>query len=371
MKKTIFSFAHTADLHLGVRPRSNRQRKLDVFNSYLSMCQDMVDNRVNAVLMAGDVLHSKIVDWETQKALLDGFDILKYSGDGTDEWFENPEIVAITGNHCHNPGYHWIDFHSGHYVHQAETKPLKLRGFDRVAIFGVNWGTIKETKAAIAQMKPDPRDFNILMVHQAAEGHIFGESHLSLEYINELGKTFKYVALGHIHHSYIIDDIAFNPGSIEYLSTTDWDSRTGFFLVDVYDDFTFKYQLVETKKRPTHNLKISTNSMKAIDKNEIMSIIRGYDIAQRSMIAVDIVGDQEVSNALSKELERDLIRLYQAVFVRIRNQTGTYKPQPAERIANDDLYDTAFENSVVANLAREIEKVYRTEPEKVISIVKS
>jgi DNA repair exonuclease SbcCD nuclease subunit len=76
--------------------------------------------------------------------------------------------------------------------------------------------------------------FHILLLHTDVEGH---QTHplpaLSLVNLKELKSVTDYVALGHTHKSYEIDNWAFNPGSLEITSIDDYRETRGAFLVEV------------------------------------------------------------------------------------------------------------------------------------------
>jgi DNA repair exonuclease SbcCD nuclease subunit len=76
--------------------------------------------------------------------------------------------------------------------------------------------------------------FHILILHTDVEGH---QTHpipaLSLANLKELKSVTNYVALGHTHKCYEIDNWAFNPGSLEVTSIDEYRETRGAFLVEV------------------------------------------------------------------------------------------------------------------------------------------
>jgi DNA repair exonuclease SbcCD nuclease subunit len=79
--------------------------------------------------------------------------------------------------------------------------------------------------------------FHIVMLHTDVEGH---ETHpipaLSIGSLQELRDAVDYVALGHTHRRFEIDNWAFNPGSIEITSISDYRETRGVYLVEIADD---------------------------------------------------------------------------------------------------------------------------------------
>lgn len=364
-KRLIYRFAHCADIHLGARPRSIRRRKLDIFDSYIAMCKDIASRKVDAVIMAGDVLHTKMVDFETSSKLREGLEIISSS-------FQISEIIAIPGNHDYVADFDWIN-HYAYYLTRPSEINYKFDSwntYSSINIYPIPWGTIKDNVELIKKYyeQANPEEFNVLVCHQAVEGHIYGDnknvSSLSLEFIQSIRDRFSYIALGHIHHSYVADGIAFNPGSIEYLTVGDWGANTGYFLVSVYDDHSFDYELIPTLKRSTFHLKIDTSKMKTIDKSKICGIIN-KQATPESCIYIEFTGTLDVPHRVLKEIQSYIIKAMNPVFIKIGTNT---KPPilQLEEVEDADYYVSIFGED--ASRAKEIVNNYK-ESDKVIEIL--
>ena len=366
-KQLIYKFAHCADIHLGARPRSIRRRKLDIFDSYITMCRDMVSRDVSTVIMAGDVLHTKMVDFETSSKLREGLEIISSGSNVV------VDIVAIPGNHDYVADFDWLK----HYENYLTTPALvdyrfdSWRTYGTVYIYDVPWGTIKDNVELIKKYyeQANPENFNILVCHQAVEGKIYGENKsipaIPLEFIQSIRDRFNYIALGHIHHSYIVDGVAFNPGSIEYLSTGDWGAVTGYFLVSVYDDLSFEYELIPTLKRPTFHLKIDTNRLKTIDKSKICGIIK-RQAEPESCIYIEFVGSKDVPQRTIKEIQTKVIQDLNPVLIKVKANNIKTPILQLEEVEQPDYYASVFSDN--ADKAKEIASNYK-EPDKVIDIL--
>jgi DNA repair exonuclease SbcCD nuclease subunit len=88
--------------------------------------------------------------------------------------------------------------------------------------------------------------FNIVILHTDVEGH---ETHpipaLSIDSLKVLKNAAEYVALGHTHRRFEIDNWAFNPGSIEITSISDYRETRGIYLVEVSDDNTVRARHID------------------------------------------------------------------------------------------------------------------------------
>ena len=82
----------------------------------------------------------------------------------------------------------------------------------------------------------DEKLFNILMLHTDVEGQLNRPiPALSVERLKELRVLVDYVALGHTHKRFEVDDWAFNPGSLEACSIDEYREERGLYLIEVDD----------------------------------------------------------------------------------------------------------------------------------------
>lgn len=342
MKEVIYKFAHLSDLHLGARPKGIRQRKLDIFDAFSWVIDEIKSRKdINGVLFCGDTFHTKLVDWET---------MFRFDCEVSLLHDEEYDIFVIPGNHDFVPEFQWYRLYN--YIINPSEQPFVNRT-KNLCIYGVDWDTMANTTKVLDRLKRsiDKQMFNILMLHQAVEGHIFQDekkSYITLKYLKGLRNYFDYIALGHIHHSYIVSNIAFNPGGIEYLNTSDWGARTGFYIVTAYNDKTFDYEFVETPKRKTYKINIPIDQLDKLDKDKILCYINDADIEPQSMLYIEFSGDKELSPKLIKEVEVDLENTYKPVVLKTRNFTRRERVE--EKSKTPDPFDLIFSEN--ADLAR-------------------
>ncbi|HEY1402563.1 MAG TPA: hypothetical protein VGB05_00405, partial [Pyrinomonadaceae bacterium] len=107
-------------------------------------------------------------------------------------------------------------------------------------IFGTHWfGT--STNAAVPLVVDALRGargeglFNILMLHTDVEGQLNRPNipALSISRMKELRTLVDYVALGHTHKRFEIEQWAFNPGSLEACTIDEFKEERGLYLVEV------------------------------------------------------------------------------------------------------------------------------------------
>lgn len=250
-------FLHIADVHLGCTRYQLPESPGDFYDAWLDVLRRYaIDEEVEFVLMAGDFFHKRNVPPETMDHAVAGLNLLKEAG---------IPVVAIEGNHDQKHSdtpFSWLrslekwrllhllepKFEEGRFVYEPwlfERDAHHRGGFidiGRARIFGSSWygassnWAIPMLSGAISECRREGA-FDILMLHTDVEGH---QTHpipaLKLSSLSELRSVTDYVAIGHTHMHYEIDNWAFNPGSIEVTNIAEFRETRGAFVVDVAED---------------------------------------------------------------------------------------------------------------------------------------
>lgn len=256
-------FLHIADVHLGCTRYQLAESPRDFFDAWMDVLRRYaIDEKVEFVVMAGDFFHKRTVPPETMNYAFEGLSMLRDAG---------IPVVAIEGNHDQkhtDTPFSWLRSLSTwgllklleptrRLVESATEEPTRPRislgyepwdeakktggyiDFGRARVFGSEWygasgnWAIPMLVDAIKQHRRDGA-FHILLLHTDVEGHqVHPIPALSLDALNELKRVVEYVALGHTHKHYEIDNWAFNPGSIEITNISEFRETRGVFIVDV------------------------------------------------------------------------------------------------------------------------------------------
>jgi DNA repair exonuclease SbcCD nuclease subunit len=268
-----------SDVHLGCRRYNLDERTKDFFKSWYDVIENhAIPNEVDFVLIAGDFFDRRNIDPQTMNHALAGLQILKDAG---------IPVVAIEGNHDRRDAvsdYSWMRSFSqaGFFIllepaPAEETSenalPWQMVPWDEEShtgsyidikgarIFGTHWyGT--SANAAMPMLAESLRAargeglFHILLLHTDVEGQLNRPiPALSVEKLKELRTLVDYVALGHTHKKFEIDNWAFNPGSLEACSIDEYREERGLYLVEVDDDRAVKATFVnDYVQRPFQRL---------------------------------------------------------------------------------------------------------------------
>lgn len=266
----MFKFLHMSDVHLGCRRYNIEERTKDFFRSWHDVITThALPNEVDFVVIAGDFFDRRNIDPQTMNHALAGLQLLRDAG---------IPVVAIEGNHDRRDAvsdYSWMRSFSqaGFFIllepaRAAESSaenalPWEMVPWDEetragsyvdikgARVFGTHWyGT--SANAAMPMLAESLRAargeglFHILLLHTDVEGQLNRPiPALSVEKLKELRSLVDYVALGHTHKRFELENWAFNPGSLEACSIDEYREERGLYLVEVDDAHNVKANFID------------------------------------------------------------------------------------------------------------------------------
>jgi exonuclease SbcD len=246
-------FLHCADIHLGYQQYNQKERFNDFGRAFYAVIDQAVERKVDFVILAGDLFHKRSIDALTLNQGMRGLDRLRRAG---------IPCIAVEGNHeraYYDETIGWMKFLALQDLiilldaEFVDTKP-QLRAWDParrqgsyidlaggVRIHGLRYygsGTVVAVQAyaeALAQLPAGEAQYNIFVAHAGVEGQMDEKAGgLSPRQWAPLRPYIDYVALGHFHKPFDVDDWIYNPGSPENCSIAenDWEQR-GYLVVDL------------------------------------------------------------------------------------------------------------------------------------------
>lgn len=251
-------FLHIADIHLGFDRYDNRDRTRDFFEAFEDVIlRYAIEAAVDFVLIAGDLFEYKNVLPAILNQAQLALEPLREA---------KIPVIAIEGNHDNLPygtrtswlrylsDWGWLmllepeDGESPEQVFQPWDPDRKHGGYVDldcgVRVLGSRWYGASAPKALahLAQSighLPQASGPTIMMLHHGLEGQIARYSgalkYQELEPLRVAGVD--YLALGHIHKNYEVEDWIFNPGSLEANSVAESREQIarGAYLVTIGD----------------------------------------------------------------------------------------------------------------------------------------
>jgi hypothetical protein len=322
--------AHLADLHLGFRQydrqtaRGGNQREADIAEALRRAVDDLVAQRPDLILLAGDIFHSVR---PTNPAILFLFkELQRVRGSLPDS-----PVVLIAGNHdtprSAETGTILRLYEAlGVDVVVERARRIVFPKLDCSVLAVPHQALVGEDRPALRPERRGGTTRNVLLVHGEVEG-VIGDDRSATEYGGALLSThdlapaqWDYVALGHYHVRHEVAANAWYAGSLEYVSSNPWGELKdegahglpgkGYLLVDLPG--------ARTTFRPI------PGARRLVD----LPPIRGAGltakeldarIGQRVAAADPPIDDQvvrlvvyDVSRATARDLDHALIRQYKA-----------------------------------------------------------
>ena len=372
-------FLHISDIHLGCTRYQLNESPRDFFDAWIDVLQKYaVGERVDFVIICGDFFHKRNVPPETMNYAFAGLSLLKDNG---------IPCVAIEGNHdqkANDTEFSWLRSLAnwnlikllepknidGKIVYNAWDEEDGKGGFIDIGnarIFGSNWYGAAANWAIpmlTEAMKENRREnaFHILLLHTDVEGH---QTHpipaLSLTNLKELKSVTNYVALGHTHKHYEIDNWVFNPGSLEVTSIDEFRETRGAFLIEVSENLevTAKH-ITDYRQRPFQRLSFDvsgyaeakdiTDAVLEMVKNQARAFDENSGESQ-PIIEITLRGHLGFpnSNLEQQKIREEAQKMTNALHVRIKNHSAPIEYAVAADVG-EDVSREKLERRVVEDL---------------------
>lgn len=273
-------FLHLADVHLGYQQYGLKARFNDFSRTFLHLVDVACDREVDFVLLAGDLFHKRTVNPLAMRAAIEGLERLQAA---------KIPVLAVEGNHeraYYREQYSWVDFLDAMgYLRLLTPRFEQGRALltphgdaggayvdlpGGVRVYGLKYVGASLLKAvqgvaeALDDMDHSGVVYAILMMHAGLEDQLPHVGKLTYDDVALLREHIDYVALGHIHKPYEVEDWIYNPGSPETcgMDETQWPER-GAYLVEIAPDDSPVHHatLLRAKRRPFHRFRLEVDAL--------------------------------------------------------------------------------------------------------------
>lgn len=269
-------FIHASDIHLGAAQYSNKSRSHDFIQAFQEILALAIDHNIDFIILSGDVFTSLEMLPGNLTKIISILNEFKINTKG------NIPVIAIEGNHdirkfsrgvkLPKRGQSWLKLIASlgllilldadlNVLSREMYKPydfkLKIGGkiqIKNVVIYGNRYigQTPREFLPKIHEgIKKESGCFNILLQHFGIEGQMENVPGIALSEIELLKERVDYLALGHFHKQFIINNWIYNPGSSEAACSIDASFKRGIFLVEINgnEKFTKNVRMIQLKNR--------------------------------------------------------------------------------------------------------------------------
>lgn len=305
---------HTSDIHLGKTYRTSTgeaERYEDFFRMLGSIVSDAIAEKVDFILIAGDLFHTGQILPRTFARTIESLQPLKDAGipciavEGNHDWIHRRDSISwmealsqmgyihlLRPTRTENGGYRFDPFdpETGMGGH-IEINGLNIYGLGYIgAQAGVHVPRICEA----VETKN-----NILLFHVGIWTYSPVEiGNMQPTEALPLADVFDYVALGHGHKPYVIETsegraYAFNPGSPERVNFGEEGYDKGYWLVTV-DDGNYTTEFRQTAPRPMKSISVSLDGAESVDqaldhlRDHLTEKLNG--VGERPLIEMKITG---------------------------------------------------------------------------------
>lgn len=343
-------FLHISDVHLGCTRYQLAESPRDFFDSWNDVLEKYaVGETVDFVLICGDFFHKRNVDPQTMNHAVFGLRKMEAA---------KIPVIVIEGNHdqhYNDINHSWLrslsDWGLIKLLEPLSTENgVEFSAWDEInnsgsfidvgkaRIFGSHWYGAS-ANAAIPMLtdliKKNRREgaFQILMLHTDVEGH---QTHpipaLTIANLKELKSVTNYVALGHTHKSFEIDNWAFNPGSLEITSIDEYREIRGAFLVEVDEENEVSAtHLRNYKQRSFQRLSYDVSGITEAKEvtEHVLAMVRNRARSAEAdlpkpIIEITLRGHLGFPNSLLElqKIREEAVNLTGALHVRVKNHTA-------------------------------------------------
>jgi exonuclease SbcD len=254
-------FIHASDIHLGAAQYRNEYRSYDFIQAFQEILELAITYQVDFIILGGDVF--------TSLEILPGMltKIVNMLNDFRDFTQNSILIIAIEGNHdirkfsrgvrFNNRNQSWLKLlnslglvclldtdlkASSEELFQPYDFKAKKGGkiqIKNVVVYGSRYlgekPILQLSKFRKAIIK-EKNLFNILLLHFGIEGQMENVPGINIEEILHLKHRIDYLALGHFHKQFILEEWIYNPGSSEATCSMDHSFKRGVFLVEISEE---------------------------------------------------------------------------------------------------------------------------------------
>ncbi|MFO7812865.1 MAG: exonuclease SbcCD subunit D [Pelovirga sp.] len=312
----MMKFIHTSDIHLGKSYRNSpgeRERYDDFFACLSGICDDAIRERVDALLIGGDLFHVGQILPKTFARTIEVLQPLKDAG---------IPCIAIEGNHDwihRRDNISWMEALSqmgyikllrpartddGDYRFDPFDEKTGMGGhinIKGVNIYGLGYIGAQAGHHVERICNAVTSENNLLLFHVGIWKYSPVEiGNMKLEEALPLAERFGYVALGHGHKPYVIETAegkpyAFNPGSPERVNFGEEKYPKGYYYV-IFENGEFIPEIRNTLPRPMLVETIDLNGAQNVDQalagfsEQIVARVKNSGDERQPLLELKLVG---------------------------------------------------------------------------------
>ncbi len=361
-------FAHIADVHLGYKQYGCEERAVDFAQAFLGAIKLSIERNVDFILIAGDLFHRK--SEMDPLTLTQAIKVLEKAKKA------KVPVIAVEGNHdsaYFRETFSWLDylaregllvnlkpsFDDGIVVEEWNGESgayidLDVKGVP-VRVYGMKYyGSMTERVLEMYTKEVRKVDgLTIFMAHAGIEGYVNVHGCVPSSRFHKLKAD--YIALGHIHRSFVEGRIH-NPGSLEVCDVTELGFDRGVFVVD-WEEGEVKARLEKVPGRDFVALSVELREERELE--ELKKRLKNVR-AKNPVVYVSIRCPRSVRRLLSEESIKEFASHLSPIVVKVKWEVfdDTFAPVVSRK---EDLevgvISQLLENYSYGNICEEVIKL--------------
>jgi DNA repair exonuclease SbcCD nuclease subunit len=343
-----------ADVHLGYKQYGSEERLIDFAQAFFNAMKFAMERKVDFVIIAGDLFHKK--SEMDPLTLTQATKVLEKAKQA-----EIP-VIAVEGNHdstYFREHYSWMDylakndliinlkpsFEDQMLIEEWDGERGAYIDMGDVRIYGMKYyGSLTEKILDEYAGQIKKKGFTIFVAHAGIEGYMNIYGCISASKFHRLKGKVDYIALGHVHKSFV-EDFIFNPGSLETCDVSEFGFEKGIFYVEW--DEKLKYQLVKLARRTFVDLSYKMKEDDSVYDN-FKRFLESNKCDERSVVSIKISASRNLRKTVSDEkLEKIVKEVFNPIVTRIHWEIldGVFEPityarDPIERQVIEQLLES-------------------------------
>ncbi len=341
------TFLHLGDVHLGNDQYGRKERADDFARAFYYAVDYAIEQRVDFVLVAGDLFERSTLDPVTFDQALYGLEDLKRA---------RIPLIDIAGNHDrarYGQGRAWVESLGLHgflyYLDAVGPEGLRLapwsadegyggyldlKGIRFVGMRYLGASTaraVEELATQLESLNGSDRPYTVALLHAGLDGVVPNfRAELTYDQLAPLRGMVDYVALGHIHQHYSREDWVYNPGSLETWNAGEVAWERGFLHVEVDSstDPRHRVRLVQPPRRPFLRYRLEVEP--CTSPEELLELLRRHvaqwtrdGLPESPVVHLTLTGRLRFDrhNLDLGALETELASALRPLVIQIRDQT--------------------------------------------------
>ncbi len=370
-------FIHTADVHLGKTYRGaagELERYEDFFRCLADIVADALREKVDFVLIAGDLFHTGQILPRTFARTIEVLAPLKEAGiaciavEGNHDWIHRRDRLSwmealsqmgylklLRPERTEEGGYSFLPFNQT----EGTGGHLEIAGWN---IYGIGYIGAQAGSHVSRICEAVTTERNLLLFHVGIWQYSPVEiGNMKPEEAAPLAETFTYLALGHGHKPYIIKTetgtpYGFNPGSPECVNFGEQHYPKGYYLVTLEPNAPISHEFRSTRPRPMHSLAVDLDGAPSLEtalerfRTQVTGLLATSGDQRRPLLDLKITGKVGFHPfELSREqVWLELESLAAPLHVEIRNLLSLVTGSGSEATAHKSLEE--IEREVLGDL---------------------